>query len=89
MVFWRVSKSEEGEIWRCIAETFYYEKFAKRGGYGGKRCERLDFQKKVGTKYESLYDITWTVLGSTMMVEDMDQVRELWTKFFMQHLQSC
>ncbi|KAH9625336.1 hypothetical protein KSS87_003633 [Heliosperma pusillum] len=42
------------------------EKAAERGGYGGERYERLDFQKKVGEKYQSLRDSTWKVLSCSI-----------------------
>lgn len=37
------------------------QKAAERGGYGGERYERLDFQKKVEEKYQALRDPSWKV----------------------------
>lgn len=34
---------------------------AERGGYGGERYEKLEFQKKVEQKFKSLEDSTWQV----------------------------
>jgi len=35
---------------------------AARGGYGGERYEKLEFQKKVEQKFKSLRDTAWQVL---------------------------
>jgi hypothetical protein len=35
---------------------------AARGGYGGERYEKLEFQKKVEQKFKSLKDSAWQVL---------------------------
>ena len=35
---------------------------AARGGYGGERYEKLEFQKKVEQKFKSLQDTAWQVL---------------------------
>uniref|UniRef100_A0A804PKN7 dTMP kinase n=2 Tax=Zea mays TaxID=4577 RepID=A0A804PKN7_MAIZE len=37
------------------------EKAAERGGYGGERYEKIEFQKKVAEHYHSLCDSTWKV----------------------------
>lgn len=34
---------------------------AERGGYGGERYEKLEFQKKVEQKFKALKDSTWQV----------------------------
>ena len=35
---------------------------AERGGYGGERYEKLEFQKEVEEKFKALKDSTWQVL---------------------------
>jgi dTMP kinase len=37
------------------------QKVAERGGYGGERYEKIEFQKKVAEHYHSLRDSTWKV----------------------------
>jgi len=37
------------------------QKAAERGGYGGERYEKIEFQKKVAEHYHSLRDSTWKV----------------------------
>ncbi len=34
---------------------------AERGGYGGERYEKVEFQKKVEHNFKSLQDSTWQV----------------------------
>lgn len=43
----------------CI---YFYQKAAERGGYGGERYEKLEFQKKVAECYEVLHDASWKVM---------------------------
>jgi dTMP kinase len=38
-----------------------FQKAAERGGYGGERYERVEFQKRVADHYHSLRDSTWKV----------------------------
>lgn len=38
-----------------------FQKAAERGGYGGERYERVEFQKRVAEHYHSLRDSTWKV----------------------------
>lgn len=40
-----------------------FQKAAERGGYGGERYEKIEFQKKVGEHYHSLRDSTWKVIN--------------------------
>ncbi|XP_074309175.1 thymidylate kinase isoform X1 [Silene latifolia] len=62
------------------------EKAAERGGYGGERYERLDFQKKVGEKYESLRDSTWKIVDASLPMEEVHkQVKE----YVMECVLSC
>ncbi|KAL9241806.1 hypothetical protein vseg_015871 [Gypsophila vaccaria] len=62
------------------------EKAAERGGYGGERYERLDFQKKVGEKYEALRDATWKIIDASLPMEEVHkQVQE----HVMECVQSC
>lgn len=37
------------------------QKAAERGGYGGERYEKIEFQKQVANHYHSLRDSTWKV----------------------------
>jgi hypothetical protein len=37
------------------------QKAAERGGYGGERYEKIEFQKKVAEHYHSLRGSTWKV----------------------------
>ena len=42
-------------------ECLLLQAAAERGGYGGERYERLEFQKKVEQKFKVLKDSTWKV----------------------------
>ncbi|KAL5197313.1 hypothetical protein ABZP36_000825 [Zizania latifolia] len=54
------------------------EKAAERGGYGGERYERIEFQNKVGEHYHSLRDSTWKVIDGSLPMEVVEeQLREL------------
>ncbi|GJN33251.1 hypothetical protein PR202_gb21829 [Eleusine coracana subsp. coracana] len=56
------------------------EKAAERGGYGGERYERIEFQQKVAEHYHSLRDPTWKVVDGSLPMETVeDQLRELAT----------
>ncbi|KAK9669857.1 hypothetical protein RND81_13G159300 [Saponaria officinalis] len=62
------------------------EKAAERGGYGGERYERLDFQKKVGEKYQALRDDTWKIVDASLTMEEVHQeIKE----YVMQSVKSC
>lgn len=37
---------------------------AERGGYGGERYEKLEFQRKVAESYKVLHDASWKVIDS-------------------------
>lgn len=37
------------------------QKAAERGGYGGERYEKIEFQKRVAEHYHALSDSTWKV----------------------------
>lgn len=53
------------------------EKAAERGGYGGERYERLDFQKKVEEKYQALHDPSWKIIDARLSMEEVQkQLRE-------------
>ncbi|KAL6657058.1 hypothetical protein ACP70R_004838 [Stipagrostis hirtigluma subsp. patula] len=57
------------------------EKAAERGGYGGERYERIEFQKKVAEHYHSLSDSTWKIVDGSLPMETVEeQLRELATK---------
>lgn len=54
------------------------EKAAERGGYGGERYEKIEFQKKVGEHYYSLRDSTWKVVDGSLPMEVVEeQLKEL------------
>lgn len=54
------------------------EKAAERGGYGGERYERIEFQKRVAEHYHSLCDSTWKVVDGSLPMETVEQqLREL------------
>ncbi|KAE8776914.1 Thymidylate kinase [Hordeum vulgare] len=54
------------------------EKAAERGGYGGERYERVEFQKSVAGHYHSLRDSTWKVVDGSLPMETVEeQLREL------------
>lgn len=46
---------------------------AERGGYGGERYEKLEFQKEVAKYYKLLQDSTWQVIQAS---KSMDEVQE-------------
>lgn len=41
----------------------FHQKAAERGGYGGERYEKLEFQKKVADWYKVLHDVSWKVIN--------------------------
>ncbi|KAF7836723.1 thymidylate kinase [Senna tora] len=49
------------------------EKAADRGGYGGERYEKLEFQKKVAESYKVLYDASWKVVDAFQSIEDVEK----------------
>ncbi|KAK7272535.1 hypothetical protein RJT34_29191 [Clitoria ternatea] len=54
------------------------EKAAERGGYGGERYEKLEFQKKVADCYEVLRDVTWKAVDACQPIEDVEkQLQEI------------
>ncbi|KAF8668899.1 hypothetical protein HU200_052103 [Digitaria exilis] len=56
------------------------EKAAERGGYGGERYEKIEFQKKVADHYHSLRDSTWKVVDGSLPMETVEeQLRQLAT----------
>ncbi|KAL2331432.1 hypothetical protein Fmac_019013 [Flemingia macrophylla] len=56
------------------------EKAAERGGYGGERYEKLEFQKKVADYYKVLRDDTWKVVDANQSIEDVEkQLQEIVT----------
>lgn len=53
------------------------EKAAERGGYGGERYERLDFQRKVREQYQALHDSSWQIIDACLPMEEVQkQLRE-------------
>ncbi|PUZ73144.1 hypothetical protein GQ55_2G451100 [Panicum hallii var. hallii] len=56
------------------------EKAAERGGYGGERYEKIEFQKRVAEHYHSLHDSTWKIVDGSLSMETVEeQLRELAT----------
>ncbi|GFP87326.1 thymidylate kinase [Phtheirospermum japonicum] len=54
------------------------EKAAERGGYGGERYEKLEFQKTVAQSYKALSDSTWKIVEATLSIEDVEkQLRQI------------
>ncbi|XP_014492563.1 thymidylate kinase [Vigna radiata var. radiata] len=49
------------------------EKAAERGGYGGERYEKLEFQKKVADCYSVLHDVSWKVVDGCQPMEDVEK----------------
>ncbi|KAL8462787.1 hypothetical protein ACS0TY_033706 [Phlomoides rotata] len=49
------------------------EKAAERGGYGGERYEKLEFQKRVSQSYKMLCDDTWKIVDATLPMEDIEK----------------
>ncbi|WVZ01390.1 hypothetical protein V8G54_027459 [Vigna mungo] len=49
------------------------EKAAERGGYGGERYEKLEFQKKVADSYSVLHDVSWKVVDGCQPMEDVEK----------------
>ncbi|XP_027187895.1 thymidylate kinase isoform X2 [Cicer arietinum] len=54
------------------------DKAAERGGYGGERYEKLEFQKKVAEHYKVLHDSSWKVVDACQPIEDVEkQLQEI------------
>lgn len=49
------------------------EKAAERGGYGGERYEKLEFQKKVAESYKLLHDSSWEIVDACQSMEDVEK----------------
>ncbi|CAL0318533.1 unnamed protein product [Lupinus luteus] len=49
------------------------EKASERGGYGGERYEKLDFQKKVAESFKDLHDTAWKVVDACQPIEDVEK----------------
>ncbi|XP_031403360.1 thymidylate kinase-like isoform X3 [Punica granatum] len=49
------------------------EKAAERGGYGGERYEKLEFQKKVAAYYQILRDASWKVVDALLPIEEIEK----------------
>ncbi|KAL6960460.1 dTMP kinase [Sarracenia purpurea var. burkii] len=54
------------------------EKASERGGYGGERYEKLEFQKKVAHSYQLLCDASWKTIDASLPIEDVEkQMKEM------------
>ncbi|XP_050235315.1 thymidylate kinase isoform X2 [Mercurialis annua] len=54
------------------------EKAAERGGYGGERYEKLEFQKKVAECYQTLCDSSWKLVDACRNMEEVqNQLRKI------------
>ncbi|KAI3793895.1 hypothetical protein L1987_36518 [Smallanthus sonchifolius] len=54
------------------------EKAAERGGYGGERYEKLEFQKNVAQYYKKLSDASWKIIDACQPMEDVEkQLKEI------------
>ncbi|KAK4256375.1 hypothetical protein QN277_009250 [Acacia crassicarpa] len=49
------------------------EKAAERGGYGGERYEKLEFQRKVAESYKALHDASWKIVDACPSMEDVEK----------------
>lgn len=59
---------------------------AERGGYGGERYEKIEFQMEVYKQYRLLQDPTWQVVDAT---KSMDQVQEIIRDSSMKAIAKC
>lgn len=59
---------------------------AARGGYGGERYEKLEFQKKVEQKFKSLKDTTWQSVDAT---QSMDSIQSEIRDWSVKVIQEC
>ncbi|MFS7980899.1 putative dTMP kinase [Helianthus anomalus] len=48
-------------------------KAAERGGYGGERYEKLEFQKNVARYYKKLSDVSWKIIDECQHMEDVEK----------------
>ncbi|KAI5084033.1 hypothetical protein GOP47_0000202 [Adiantum capillus-veneris] len=46
---------------------------AARGGYGGERYEKMDFQLEVAKYYKKLQDSTWQTIDATKSIEEVQE----------------
>ncbi|RCV36781.1 hypothetical protein SETIT_8G008900v2 [Setaria italica] len=69
----------------CPPASLWYvklllQKAAERGGYGGERYEKIEFQKRVADHYHSLRESTCKVVDGSLPMETVEeQLRELAT----------
>ncbi|KAH8975320.1 hypothetical protein BDL97_01G150200 [Sphagnum fallax] len=47
---------------------------AERGGYGGERYEKVEFQKKVEQNFKSLQDSTWQNIDATQSIDTLESL---------------
>lgn len=59
---------------------------AARGGYGGERYEKLDFQMEVANFYKKLQDSTWQTIDAT---KSIDEVQEDIRKASLKTIEKC
>ncbi|KAH9575680.1 hypothetical protein CY35_01G123500 [Sphagnum magellanicum] len=50
------------------------EAAAERGGYGGERYEKVEFQKKVEHNFKSLQDSTWQNMDATQSIDTLESM---------------
>ncbi|CAK9192834.1 unnamed protein product [Sphagnum jensenii] len=50
------------------------EAAAERGGYGGERYEKVEFQKKVEQNFKSLQDSTWQNIDATQSIDTLESM---------------
>ncbi|KAJ9162501.1 hypothetical protein P3X46_022268 [Hevea brasiliensis] len=62
------------------------EKAAERGGYGGERYEKLEFQKKVAESYQALRDPSWKIIDGC---QSMEEVQKLLQEIVLDHVIAC
>ncbi|KDP46329.1 hypothetical protein JCGZ_10169 [Jatropha curcas] len=62
------------------------EKAAERGGYGGERYEKLEFQRKVAQCYQTLHDSSWKIIDAC---QPIDEVQKQLQEIVLEHVKAC
>ncbi|KAJ9141543.1 hypothetical protein P3X46_032068 [Hevea brasiliensis] len=62
------------------------EKAAERGGYGGERYEKLEFQRKVAECYLALRDPSWKIIDGC---QSMEEIQKQLQKIVLDHVIAC
>ncbi|OAY32139.1 thymidylate kinase [Manihot esculenta] len=62
------------------------EKAAERGGYGGERYEKLEFQRKVAECYQALRDPSWKIIDGC---QPMEEIQKQFQEIVLDHVSAC